>query len=185
MPRKNIYIFNETLYVHGMAEVTLIQVSLMNCMGSTKKRKKKCDFSKILQCQNWFPCLLRTWLFCALEYSGEGGGSFRALSSIHLSLSLTWLVPRWLLSGIAVVVSFTVPLLDEAGVLFNLFQVLKLLHFLKYKQTGLGFSLVTMLLLSSLHGIWESRQGYWLSVWSFQECGFWPWLCFSVASQHF
>lgn len=38
MPRKNIYIFNATLYVHGMAEVTLIQVSLMNCMGSTKKR---------------------------------------------------------------------------------------------------------------------------------------------------
>lgn len=90
--------------MHGIAEVTLIQVLLMNCMGSTKK--KKCEFSKIHWCQNWLPCLLRAGLFHAWGHRNKKR-TFGVLSSIHLSWSLTWLVPRWLLSGTALVLSLS------------------------------------------------------------------------------
>lgn len=134
------------------------------------------------------PGLLRAWLFCTLGYrKKKGGGAFEpSVAYVHASVPFpdmagTQVAPEWHNPG-----SLShYPSLGGAGVLFNLFHILKPLRFLKYWQAGLSFSLVTMLLRSSLLGIREGRQGYWFSVWSFQEYGLWLWLCFSVASQPF
>lgn len=131
-------IFSGPLQMHALAEVTLIQVLLMNCMGSTKKGNV--NFPKYFSAKTVSPFCWELGCFVP-GGTGTEKGALESSVAIHLSPSLTRLVPRWLLSGSALVC----PCLGWSRCSFQFISYLKPLHFHEYKQAALCFSLVTML----------------------------------------
>lgn len=136
--------------------------------------KKKCEFSNRLCRQNWLPCLLRNGLFCAWGHRNKKR-PLKPSVTIHLSLFLTLLVPRWLLSGITLVLSLS-----------WVKQVFFSIYFLSpciFVDTNRPLSASPKLLCCILSSWCKERQVYyWFSSWSFQDCGMGLWLCFSAAS---
>lgn len=73
----------------------------------------------------------------------------------------------------------SLPLLGDAGVLFNLFLILSPCIFTDVSKPPSAAPKVRCFILSS----WcKERPVYWFASWSFQDRGRGLWLCFSVSS---
>lgn len=96
-----LWTFTKKIYSLGLAKLRWLWFKYCSWIAR-EVLKKKCEFSNRLWRQNWLPCLLRDGLFCAWGYRNKKR-PLKPSVAIHLSLSLTRLVPRWLPSGITLV----------------------------------------------------------------------------------